>query len=189
MQRQRPWPGKLRLQHPVRVDVVRRHQGQLPDASADDVPANSLVLAVAVAISLADTSADDGRAVAVAISLADAGADDGRAVAVAISLADAGADNGRAVAVAISLADAGADDGIAIAVAISLADAGADDGSAYPSANNSPADARADAPTDAYVPSVWREAPLTGPIAKFRSWAGRRLLRNEPELGICSRQR
>jgi hypothetical protein len=155
VQRQRPWPGKLRLQHPVRVDVVRRHQGQLPDASADDVPANSLVLAVAVAISLADTSADDGRA----------------------------------VAVAISLADAGADDGIAIAVAISLADAGADDGSAYPSANNSPADARADAPTDAYVPSVWREAPLTGPIAKFRSWAGRRLLRNEPELGICSRQR
>ena len=136
MQRQRPWPGKLRLQHPVRVDGVRRHQGQLPDASADDVPANSLVLAVAVAI----------------------------------SLADAGADNGRAVAVAISLANAGADDG-----------------SAYLSANNSPADARADAPTDAYVPSVRREAPPTGINASFRSWFGRRLLRDEPDLGICSR--
>ena len=137
MQRQRPWPGKLRLQHPVRVDVVRRHQGQLPDASADDVPANSLVLAVAVAISLADTSADDGRAVAVAIS---------------------------------------------------LADAGADDGSAYPSANNSPADARAD---DAYLPNVRREAPPTATIAWFcfRSWFGRRLLRDEPDLGICSRSK
>ena len=152
MQRRRRGPGQLRLQHPVRVDVVRRHQGQLPDASADDAPANSLVLAVAVAISLADTSADDGCA----------------------------------VAVAISLADTGADDGIAIAVAISLADTSANDGSAYPSANNSPADARAD---DAYLPSVRREAPPTATIAWFcfRSWFGRRLLRDEPDLGICSR--
>ena len=136
MQRRRRGPGKLRLQHPVRVDVVRRHQGQLPDASADDVPANSLVLAVAVAI---------------------------------------------------SLADAGADDGIAVAVAISLANTGADDGSAYPSADNSPADVRADAPTDAYVPSVRREAPPTAPTVCFRSWFGKRLLRDEPDLGIRSR--
>ena len=52
-----------------------------------------------------------------------------------------------------------------------------------PLSQQRPSRRRTDAPTDTYyVPSVRREAPPTG----SKEWFGRCLLRDEPDLGICS---